>query len=451
MNISVPSIKKTKNITSTRNRADARRQRILEKSQFRIDMVSGKLKNDKQEIVPKEKLTSWQKRRQLKKRYSPKNKSIELISNQCIKKATNNNEVIEKMCFCDHSRTSDESLPIISLNSRKYQGVIKIRRKMIADRKSLSKSFSQKNHNQLKANNTGSNSKTSSSIPPYLKRRFPITPIIINLITVFCLFCVGYDVGLQNHPLNRSVVVKSELIWNENKSMPLVIFQRKPTILTNRGEMFEKFFFFKEDIFSTETLDRDTIYRHEKKKTISPASRTDANNISSEPCSVNGSSRFAIQIKSNLIYLFITVPTYILLMILSIPLKLFKYPPILMICSIIIRLLGRHVFHGIVPSIQEMLDVKAGKKIITSEGSVVRITSVSAAQVLNSTSKSHNLSEATKKIIKNFLDTRFPTVLIAYTIFQDVKNDMFIVLFGFLTGIVFPTDSPTKGFISHEL
>merc|ERR1712187_687297 len=98
-----------------------------------------------------------------------------------------------------------------------------------------------------------------------------------------------------------------------------------------------------------------------------------------------------------------------------------------------------------------MGDVQVGKKTITPEGSVIGMTNISGEKMMNSASRHFNLSEVTQKIVKNFLSTNFPTVLLAYTVIQDVKKDMFIILSGFLIGVVFPKEFLINRSITDEL
>jgi len=79
------------------------------------------------------------------------------------------------------------------------------------------------------------------------------------------------------------------------------------------------------------------------------------------------------------------------------------------------------------------------------------MTSISGGQITHSTSEHFNLSEVVKKNVTKILSTHFPTVLLAYTIFRDVKNDRFIILSGFLIRVVFPIEFMISRTISDEL
>jgi len=449
----------TKNSASTRERADARRQRILEKSQCRIEMVSGNLKSKDTEPTSEEKSISWQKRRRYKKKYLVNNEVKEPIVNEAIEKsilnknATNNGDDYgETFEVKYNSSISDKSTSPISVTWKKYQGVAKMRRKMIADRKASIKKKSEIFPNQYKSNNAISQSKFSLSAPSKFNRRFPLTPIVINLITVFCLFFVGLDVGLQNHPHKYRSTIQHEFIWNGGKFTSLPFFGNKATILTDFGAISEQKTLAEEDEFSTKPLPRCASYHDNKrKKSIDPLFRIDLNDISSGPGALNTASRIAIRLHRAITYLLFTIPRYILLLLLSLSSRLIKYPPILMTCSIIVRFIGRYIFHGIIPNIEDMVDVQVRKKIITSNGSVIEMTSTSGREMMNSNSEHFNLSLVAKKIVTTFMSTNFPTVVLAYTVFQDVKNDMFIILTGFLIGVVFPTEFLINRSISDEL
>jgi len=115
----------------------------MEISQCRIEMVSGKLKIEVTEPTSEEKSISWQKSCRYKEKYLVNNELKEPIANEAInssfnKKSTNNSDdYVETLKVKGNFNILDKSAPLISVPSKKYQGVAKIRRKMIADREAL--------------------------------------------------------------------------------------------------------------------------------------------------------------------------------------------------------------------------------------------------------------------------------------------------------------------------
>jgi len=142
----------------------------------------------------------------------------------------------------------------------------------------------------------------------------------------------------------------------------MCVFGKKATISSDFDSMSEQKTLAEEHEFSTKPLSHCASNHDEKrKKSIDSLFRIDHDYIASGQGTLNSDTRIAIRLNLDITYLLFTIPIFILLKPLSVSSQLINYPPILMICSIIILFIGSYIFQGIIPNIEDIVDVQVGK------------------------------------------------------------------------------------------
>lgn len=460
------------NSSDAKARAEARRRRILEASQTRMNVVSGlpsasvnksastdvnaSAANKDEDEVGKGEISSAQKiARMRRRRYG---KKTENSTDQTLEKGmlsednTTNNHKKEE----EESPEETESVPINqqendsgetvqekeqdedeSKESKKYLGVAKMRRMRLAEKKAAEEAaFS------------------STTISPEMKAKILASkntvktlPALLQLVTVILLFLCGLDVGIQNH-----VVVKQNVPYlHENLSYQdhgIGVFV-KWTQKKNEKTVFQ------EDVnrgVNEESQSEDTEFEEYESDSTKPAGASTASKVSNiDPvfgvdfdALTAGTglfytfARFAVSVHRTLYRLFYTMPMSVLQSILSIPTKLFTHPPIMFLCAILIRFLGKHVLGGNIPDVKDMVEADENMDKThatnTGTGATAENKMGGAVDKLAST----NFMAMGGNYVKNYMKDNFPKATLAFTVFKDARADMLVVLCGFFVGLVLP-------------
>jgi hypothetical protein len=321
--------------------------------------------------------------------------------------------------------------------TKKYMGVAKMRRKLAAEKKKNEEAVIEDELKDLE-----------SKLPKLLNRK-PVTlgPIMIQLFTIVFLFFAGFDVGLQNH-----VVVKQEVpqvhtnpfyvdhgigiqkIFGKGKSSPSgdVLMGLNDDGVEIVGEYED------EDEFGSgkgKPLGASTEAKTVKEN-LDPIFGVDFDKLTAGSGFFFTAARFAVSIHRTLTYFFYLLPLSIIHSILSVPRKLIGNPPVLFLCAVIIRYLGKHVLGGNIPKLDEMIEAQVKADKVESEKPDLAST---------------DFVSMGKNFISNFLKGNFPKLVMAYTIFKDARSDMFIVLCGFFVGLIAPTNLLRSTIASEEL
>ncbi|CAB9509869.1 expressed unknown protein [Seminavis robusta] len=294
---------------------------------------------------------------------------------------------------------------------KKYKGVAKMRRE---------KMLQKKKDEAAKAAEEEAKVLESPAVQARLKKRLkqPLLPIVMYIFTSFLLFLAGLDVGLQHaNPdytlVNREFAPQS---FNLQKLNPWSSTSSGPSkdLGSDGDDAYTRDL--AEDEFGT--LDEeDTEYI----PNIDPLFQVDLDELTRGPGLFNQLGRGAVKIHRTILYVLWEMP----LQMLAMPARLFGYPPVMCLSALTIRqLIARVILGSKLPnSIEE--DVRNAKGEMTDVLTMI------------------------KNAVKNTLSGLFPTAISAYEIFQQLKVDMYVILFGVFVGLLYSSWIPPPGLPSE--
>ena len=317
-------------------------------------------------------------------------------------------------------------------DTKKYMGVVKMRRKKAAEKRKNEDSAIENDLKELE-----------KKIPKMLKPKpVALAPIMFQLFTVIFLFFAGFDVGIQNHAIVKQEVphIHANLSYVEHGIGAKKIFGKgksdNQNVLTNLGSVD----FAEEDEFgdlkskpagATSDIIQDA--------NVDPLFGVDFDQLTAGSGIFFTIARFAVSIHRTLSYLFFLLPLSIFRSILAIPKRLFVNPPVLFLCAVIIRYVGKYVFGGNVPKLDDMIEAEV-KAVETKE-----------KPDLASNIASTDFLSMGKNFAANYAKTNFPKVVMVFTIFKDARSDMFVVLCGLFVGLIAPANIMRSSISSEEL
>lgn len=456
-------------------RAEARRRRILEASQTRMNVVSGlptsanksastdnnasAANRDEDEVGTGESSAAQKVAQMRRRRYG---KKTETSTDQPQQKGMSEDNTTNNHKKEEESPKETETVPINhqendsgetvqekeqdedeSKGSKKYLGVAKMRRMRLAEKKAAEE-----------AAFSSSTVSSSTTISPEMKAKILASkntvktlPALLQLVTVILLFLCGLDVGIQNH-----VVMKQNVPYlHENLSYQdhgIGVFV-KWTHRKNEKTVFQ------EDVnrgVIEESQSEDTEFEEYESDPTKPAGASTASKVSNiDPvfgvdfdALTAGTglfytfARFAVSVHRTFYRLFYTIPMSFLQSILSIPTKLFTHPPIMFLCAILIRFLGKHVLGGNIPDVKDMVEadenMDKAHATNTGTGATAENKMGGAVDKLAST----NFMAMGGNYVKNYMKDNFPKATLAFTVLKDARADMLVVLCGFFVGLVLP-------------
>jgi len=316
---------------------------------------------------------------------------------------------------------------------KQYMGVVKMRRKKAAERKKKEETAIEVDLKELE-----------TTIPKISKPK-PVTlaPIIFQLFTVTFLFLTGFDVGIQNHIIVKQEVpyVHVNLSYVDHGIGAKKIFGKsasdKQSALTDFDATGAEVLSDDDEFGDSQSKPAGASSEPTKEANIDPLFGVDFDQLTDGSGIFFAVARFAVSIHRTLCYLFYLLPLSIMHAILAGPKKLFVNPPVLFLCSVIIRYVGKHVLGGEIPKLDDMVEaeVKGGKDEKKEKPDLASTDFVSMG----------------KNFAVNYAKTNFPKVVMAFTIFKDARADMFIVLCGLFVGLIAPTNFMRSGILSEEL
>ncbi|GFH51028.1 hypothetical protein CTEN210_07504 [Chaetoceros tenuissimus] len=315
---------------------------------------------------------------------------------------------------------------------KKYMGVVKMRRKKAAEKKKNEESAFEDELKELE-----------KKLPALMKpKSVALGPILIQLTTVLLLFIAGFDVGVQNHAIVKQEVpyVHTNLSYVDHGVGVTKILggkKEKPTVLTD---------FDSNDVVGN--VEEDDEFGDVKKPAgasgasssvpnIDPVFGVDFDKLTAGSGLFFAMARFAVSIHRTLTYFFFLLPLSIFRSIIAGPKKLFSNPPVLFLCSILIRYVGKHVFGGEIPKLEEMIEaeVKKDKEDKNEKPDLASTDFVSMG----------------KNFVGNYVKGNFPKLVTAFSLMKDARADMFVVLCGLFVGLICPTGLLISTVKSDEL
>ena len=323
-------------------------------------------------------------------------------------------------------------------DKKKYMGVAKMRRKMIAEKKKKE---------EAEASTASSASGRKLGVPRSMSNvakesvKQHRAAVLMQLFTLVLLFLAGLGVGMQNHALNDGVVVvEDQLSHSENGIGALRILglgkASKTASEDARDRLLEKEEDakvpvgangagaevegdeFGEDATAAAAIDgADSkpkgVGGDDKVPNIDPLFRVDLDELTAGPGIFNIAARLAVKVHRSIMYIFLVMPLSIIKSIFALPSALMTNPPILFLMSVVIRYVGRDLLGARLPDLN------------TVQGGATE-------------DKGSDLIGSAKNMATNFLSSSFPAAAKLLEVFSGAKQDMFVILCGFFIGMVLP-------------
>jgi len=450
---------------NTREKAEARRKRILEKANKRMDYVNGEqIQNNEEKKTSLSNAARIRAARQ--RRYGKKSASVATTTTVKTTKTTTENiteaadsttneqpdskimgptvndtetestieekkkeesdgevtqfdEPVGKLAGGPET-SGDEAIAPTTEKKKVYLGVARMRRQMLAKKKN------DKADSATETVNSTSNEKTAEGTvtDSVGKVRLPSAkvqtiPIYMHIFVIVLLFVAGFDVGIQQ--FHADVDVRFQVAFQE---FGIPIVQRNPlqplakiTSIKNAKRALVDELRQQTDGEKKSSSDlHDEFFEinlgdDEYVPNIDPLFGVDLDEITEGPSFLNKFAKGAIAMHRIILWLIYYAPISIFNSIISIPSSLIQTPPTLFLSAIILRqVLGKMILGAAIPD--------AGDN--TSDG--------------KKQNKIEILSMA-KNFVKNFFVASFPTLVTLYDVFVHLKSDMYIVLCGVFLGL----------------
>jgi len=409
-----------------REEAEARRQRVLQKSKDRMNKVAG-LQQDADADDEETKTSSAARMAAMRRRRFKKNKDTkDKDSSADAVEQTEADEddkkeddaapaaaeekpaaaVVESEAPKEEAAPSNEEAAAATSTTeestssepkKKYMGVAKMRRaKAMAKRKE-------------DAAKSDEDFKCAGDSPAVKARRLrkarqPMLPILMYILTTFLLFLAGLDVGLQ-HADVETIIVNRDFApkqftfsklnpWSNKKvSIEKLVVDDNSAVYTRALNNQDEFGGGGED-----TGDEDNV------PNIDPIFQVDLDELTRGPGIVNQLGRGAVKIHRMILY----VP----MALFSLSQQLLKYPPMMALAALTIRqVIAKYILGAKLPNnIEE--DVRNAKEM-------------------------QDILTMAKNAVKNTITNTFPTAVSLWEAFQLLRTDMYVVLCGVFCGLLY--------------
>uniref|UniRef100_A0A7S3P9W3 Uncharacterized protein n=1 Tax=Amphora coffeiformis TaxID=265554 RepID=A0A7S3P9W3_9STRA len=406
--------------------AEARRQRILDSANSRMDRVSGLAGSEGNEAEENagqkkaSKLAAMRRRRFQTKKAEAASAESAASQSQATKDVTTPPVVEAKEVIPEPAAVkTEEKKPDTETTTntaaesssetgtgddapkKKYMGVAKMRRKMIKE-KQQQKQETEEDEAVARAIPT----KFSKISPPK-----PTFPIIMHLLTVLFLFLAGFEVGLQQNiieyrsdvTIHQTVAPQQELRLL-NQGVSLSYFSPTPTIVKNdvAAEEPPTPYVSKEDEDEFTSAEKEDTPQGEN---IDPLFGIDLDELTAGPGLFMMMGRLAVSVHRVILSLVYYFPIRMWNNILA----LIASPPVLCLTALAIRQ-GSHVLGGKLPE--------------------------AAADDSKMSSQPQDIMATIKNVVTNFVLKAFPTATKLYEAWTHLRSDMYVTLCGLFVGLV---------------
>lgn len=395
---------------AARAQAEARRQRILEKANRRMGVVSGEQTMEKEEKEASEakaaRIRAARQRRYGKKTTTPNEATKEAIEKPEAKPAEEPKEEPEEVKTVataasekssenvswpeDEKPTPEEGASNEDDGSKKkYLGVARMRR------------------NALKKKKDAGDSQTSSATADVANLEAVMNPIKVSklpiymhIVTILLLFLAGLDVSLQNyHPAVHSEATFAIV----QHGVPIIHRSLGPVAVSEKAAPLDQ-----TDILPLDDTVDEFEEDSEKASNVDPVFGVDLDEVTQGPGIMNQLARGAVGAHRTILYFIYYLPMNLMSSFAGIPQALMRSPPALCIIALILR----HV---------------VGKAILGAR----------LPDMANANDKGIDVLAMAKNFVTKFLSTSFPTAIIAYDAFTHLRSDMYVVLCGVFTGLIY--------------
>jgi hypothetical protein len=405
-----------------RVKAEARRQRILEKSRERMGVVAGELPASRivveevQEETPQaepaapsgESRMQAMRRRRFKKAGAQtkghtdvteeKEDTLQAESNETQAAAAETNASDAAPTASADDTITTDTAESSTETKKKYKGVARMRREMIKKKEKNAKSETEA-------------VLSSTTVPVLKKAPVPVLPIFFHFTAVLLLFLAGIDIG-WNQVVFSDVIVYRDITpmvegvglvnWYTDSSF-------SKTDLLDPSKLAEVHEYAAEEEFVT-----DEEQKEEYIPNIDPIFQVDFDKLTEGGGLLNTLAKGAINCHRLILQVFYYLPISILQTVMAIPQQLLTTPPILCIISLVVRQSAKLIFGKLPEPASEKKD-------------------------------SMDVLAMMKQGIMNFLAGLFPTMVGLYDVWTHLRSDMYVILCGVFVGLAF-----THHFVEQE-
>ena len=454
---------------ATREKAEARKKRILEKANQRMNYVNGEQVDNGDADQKKSVSSAARIRAARQRRYGKKKPDASITTEETTTTTTNeaaaaaavdspsteqpDSKIPEPTVSATENTTttgapkkeeSDDEAIVIPVDEpvekseegpetsddgtgkkKKYLGVARMRRQMLARKKMERENAEGNSHDNATAtvSPASSSGKTkavggAATVGKVILPPVQTIPIYMHILVIVLLFVTGYDVGSQQ--FHSDVDVPTQVAVQEygvpfvhrNPWQPLtkIVSAEKDAKRALEDKLQQKA---KEGRKSPSVVHDEfqEMIHEEYIPNIDPLFGVDLDEMTAGPGILNILAKGAIAIHRSLLWLVYYAPIGMFSSIVSIPSALMQTPPALFLSTIMLRqVLGKLILGATIPVIGD--DNGDGK-------------SQNKLDILN----------MGKNFVKNFFVTSFPKVVTLYDTFVHLKSDMYIVLCGVFFGL----------------
>lgn len=384
--------------------ADARRQRILEKSRERMGVVSGEkpaeVLGDQDHDAPLGGSRMQAMRRRRFKKSAPTKETEDKTED------TSNEKPVEPFETPAETVASSSNAPVeepememakppteTETTKKKYKGVARMRREAL-----------KKEKKEPEADN-----KTLgvATVPLVKRPSVLLLPIVLNLIAVLLLFLAGLDIG-WNQVVLYEVTIHRQLapvqhgvgLLNRVKAFSSELTFEDPAKLLDTDS----------DEWSETTQEEFASHGVEEEEYISnidPLFQVDLDLLTKGDGIFYMLARGAVSIHRLILRVLYYMPMSIFRAVIAIPRQLVMTPPVLCIVSLVIRQAARLLFGAKLPD------------------------------PANSKKDSKDVLGMMRQTVMTFLSNSFPTLVSLYDVWTHLRADMYVILCGVFVGLAY--------------
>mmetsp|Transcript_5448 Transcript_5448/g.8064 ORF Transcript_5448/g.8064 Transcript_5448/m.8064 type:complete len:505 (-) Transcript_5448:270-1784(-) len=312
---------------------------------------------------------------------------------------------------------------------KKYMGVARMRRKRLHEQKMKEEANEESKSTKKKI--------LPKSLSTIARTSTPKSPIIFQLLTVLLLFFVGLDIGVHHssswdgakYPLAigrvelelspvQHGIGAARLIPGTSGSSSSTSSGRDALLNELQNDAAEL------DGGDDEFADVGSANGggEYKEPVIDPIFQMDLDLYTSGPGVIMFMARKAVSAHRFITWLFYLLPMSIIMTIVSLPKSLVTNPPIMFLVVVILRFVSRHIFGAQIPDLDAMGSPTSGEDDKDAGG------------------KGKDIMSMVTGAVKDQFMNAFPGLVMAWTMFNDARTDIYVVLCGLFVGLTLPSN-----------
>mmetsp|Transcript_22361 Transcript_22361/g.33037 ORF Transcript_22361/g.33037 Transcript_22361/m.33037 type:complete len:423 (+) Transcript_22361:158-1426(+) len=405
-----------------RAKAEARRRRILEKSNQRFGVVSGEepkgnVTEEKSEATTapssSSRMQAMRRRRYKKSSQQSKEEPDKASAKEGKKEESRSAETLPReevdtqtATITEVRKKDDGDATAQSQEKRKYKGVAAMRRQRLKEKAAATS----------KENSEKVATKAALKSPKLTMNKIPI---ILHMLIIFVLFGIGFKLGIDQ-VVDENIVVHSTLLAPQEHGISLLSIFDKGSKKADSQKVFPE----EESVWSNEEIP-DEFGKHEEsfdegyEPKIDPLFQVDLDLYTKGDSIFMILARFTVSLHRLMLKVIYYTPLAMFTALIRIPGKLLETPPILCLLSVVVRQFGKRVLGAGLP--EELQEIKK-----------------------------QDIMAMVKNGVMNFLANSFPTFVGLYDAFTHLRSDIFIVLCGLFVGLAWNHHGLTPTGSDHD-